>query len=69
MEDQITAIIKDCWNRGLTEDDCFEMLKKYSLLTGKWKMVRMICEVYDKRNEQLKKDLEEIENLLLEQQL
>ena len=62
-------IITECWNRGLTEDDCFNYLRNYSLFTEKWKTVQMICEVYNDLEEQKKRHIEDVSLFLLEQQI
>ena len=66
---KMKAVIKDCWYQDLNEDECFEVLKNYSIFSEKWKTVQMICRVYNALNEQMERHIEDVSFYLLEQQL
>ena len=51
MGNQMTDIIKDCWEKGLNEKECFLIVNNYSIFSETWKTVRMISRVYNALDE------------------
>ena len=59
--DRMTAMVTDCWSRGLKENDCLETLElNASLFKGKHYTKRMISSIYILLDEQEKIDLSQV---------